>query len=65
MKANDIDLVRVKFMSQFKDRFVACDGFFKFYGNVVSMSEDKVIVSVKMSKNNGRICFAKGYKSLD
>lgn len=38
MKANDIDLARVRFMSQFKDRFVACDGFFKFYGNVVTKS---------------------------
>ena len=65
MKAQDIDLSYVKFLSQFKDMFVACDGVFKFYGNVVTMHVNKAICSIKMTKHNARICFARGYKSLD
>lgn len=63
--AHDIDVSRIQFPSQFKDLFVATDGVFKFYGNLVMMNESKAICSIKLTRHNGRVCFAKGFKSLD
>jgi hypothetical protein len=52
-------------LTEFKELFVACDGQFKFFGNVVVKEQNKLICSIKLSKNNGRMIFAKGYKNCN
>lgn len=63
--AQGIDLSMLQYCSPFKCLFVACDGVFKFYGSIVAQRSNKVICSIKLSNNNGRISFAKGYDTIE
>ena len=61
----NINLTKVIYQTEFKDVFVANDGFFKFYGSEIYKKGQKTIFSIKLSNNNGRICFGKGFKLIE
>ena len=49
----------------FKELFVANDGKFKFYGNIVTKDNNSIICSIKLSQNGGRMLFGKGFSSME
>ena len=49
----------------FKELFVANDEKFKFYGNIVTKTNNKIICSIKLSQNGGRMLFGKGFSSIE
>lgn len=60
-----LSLSMLQYCSPFKCLFVAYEGVFKFYGSVVVQRGPKLICSIRLSNNNGRLCFAKGYQTIE
>ena len=60
-----MDVSTVDLTTPFKDMFVADQQSIKFYGNLVFSDGKKMVTSVKLTENKGRMLFAKGFDSIN
>lgn len=61
---SNINILRFLIHSIIKDPFTACDGMFKFLGFELMTDSQLSLHYVNISKNNGKLYFAKGFESI-